>query len=262
MAEAQTQPTRSTPGRGIGHVHLKVADIDRALEFYCGVLGFELTQRWATRRRSSPPAAITTTSASTPGSRRAAARRRRGPRASFTSRSSTRPGATLADALRRVRDAGIPLDGASDHGVSEALYLRDPDENGVELYWDRPRGRVAARPRRSRTGGDVHRAARPRRPARRARLTLSRAAPPLRAVLAAELLQADAGFGDLRRRLVASPASARSRADSSESSKSSAISSGVTRESSSISAAFSSSTCCWAAASSSSVGTRRRRRAR
>jgi catechol 2,3-dioxygenase len=88
------------PGVDIGHVHLKVAFIDRALEFYCGVLGttglFHVAIRYPTRR-------------------------------------------ALADALRRLAEAGIPLDGASDHGVSEALYLRDPDSNGVELYCDRPR---------------------------------------------------------------------------------------------------------------------------
>ena len=122
----------------IGHVHLKVAELDRALSFYHGVLGFEITQRygrqavflsaggyhhhiglntWQSAGGAPPP-----------------------------------PGATglfhlailyptrglLADALRRVIAAGIELDGASDHGVSEALYLRDPDQNGVELYWDRP----------------------------------------------------------------------------------------------------------------------------
>ena len=123
----------------IGHVHLKVADLDRALGFYCGVLGFELTQRY-------------------------------GPSAAFVSAggyhhhiglntwesqggAAPAPGTTglyhlaivyptraeLADALRRVVEARIPLDGAADHGVSEALYLRDPDQNGVELYWDRPR---------------------------------------------------------------------------------------------------------------------------
>ncbi len=125
-------------GVRIGHVHLKVADLERALGFYCGVLGFELTQRYGEQAAfiaagdyhhhiglntweslgGSPPA----------------------------------PGATglyhlailyptrkaLADALRRLIAARIPLDGASDHGVSEALYLRDPDSNGVELYWDRP----------------------------------------------------------------------------------------------------------------------------
>jgi catechol 2,3-dioxygenase len=127
------------PGVRIGHVHLKVADIERALAFYCGVLGFELTQRygpgaafvsaggyhhhiglntWESRGGSPPPARST-------GLYHLAIL--------YPTR------AALADALRRLIDAGIPLDGASDHGVSEALYLRDPDENGVELYWDKPR---------------------------------------------------------------------------------------------------------------------------
>jgi catechol 2,3-dioxygenase len=126
------------PAVRIGHVHLKVADLERSLGFYCGVLGFEITQRYGTQaafvsaggyhhhmglntwesRGGSPPPPGTTglyhTAILYP-TRRA-----------------------LADALRRVLEAGIPLDGASDHGVSEALYLRDPDDNGVELYWDRP----------------------------------------------------------------------------------------------------------------------------
>ena len=125
-------------GTRIGHVHLKVADLDRALAFYVGVLGFDIIQRYGAQaafisaggyhhhiglntwesRGGSPPAPGTTglyhTAILYP----------------------TRP--ALADALRRVVAAGIKLDGASDHGVSEALYLRDPDENGVELYWDRP----------------------------------------------------------------------------------------------------------------------------
>jgi catechol 2,3-dioxygenase len=127
------------PGTRIGHVHLKVADLDRALAFYCGVLGFELTQRYGPgaafvsaggyhhhiglntweSRGGKPPAPRTT------GLYHLAIL--------YPTR------AALADALRRLIKAGIPLDGASDHGVSEALYLRDPDENGVELYWDRPR---------------------------------------------------------------------------------------------------------------------------
>jgi catechol 2,3-dioxygenase len=125
-------------GTRIGHVHLKVADLDRALAFYQGVLGFELTQRYG------PQAAFLSaggyhhhiglnTWESEGG----------GPPAPGTTGLyhvailyPTR--AALADALRRLIDAGIPLDGASDHGVSEALYLRDPDGNGVELYWDRP----------------------------------------------------------------------------------------------------------------------------
>jgi catechol 2,3-dioxygenase len=134
-------PETTTPiiaGTRIGHVHLKVADLERALGFYCGVLGFELMQQrsgaafisaggyhhhiglntWESKG-GSPPALGTTglyhTAILYP----------------------TRP--ALADALYRVIEAGIRLDGASDHGVSEALYLRDPDQNGVELYWDRPK---------------------------------------------------------------------------------------------------------------------------
>lgn len=125
-------------GARIGHVHLKVADIERALGFYCGVLGFELMQHygreaafvsaggyhhhiglntWESRGAPPPPAHTT-------GLYHLAI--------VYPTRSA------LADALRRVQQAGIPLDGAADHGVSEALYLRDPDDNGVELYWDRP----------------------------------------------------------------------------------------------------------------------------
>jgi catechol 2,3-dioxygenase len=122
----------------IGHVHLKVADIERALAFYHGVLGFDVTQRWADSaaflsaggyhhhiglntwqsRGGSPPAAGTT------GLFHVAIR--------YPDR------AQLADALRRVLEARVPLEGATDHGVSEAIYLRDPDGNGVELYRDRP----------------------------------------------------------------------------------------------------------------------------
>ena len=125
------------PRTRIGHVHLKVADIERALRFYRDVLGFELTQRygrdaafisaggyhhhiglnvWESRGGSPPP---------------------RGTTGLYHLAILYPDRASLADALRRVLDAGIPLDGASDHGVSEALYLRDPDGNGVELYRDR-----------------------------------------------------------------------------------------------------------------------------
>jgi catechol 2,3-dioxygenase len=131
-------PAPIPTGVRIGHVHLKVSNIQRALDFYCGVLGFQLMQRF-------------------------------GPDAAFISAGGYHhhiglntwesaggpppaPGTTglyhlailyptrrdLANALVRLAEAGIPLDGASDHGVSEALYLRDPDDNGVELYWDRP----------------------------------------------------------------------------------------------------------------------------
>ncbi|MBV9568314.1 MAG: VOC family protein [Hyphomicrobiales bacterium] len=131
-------PAPIDPGTRIGHVHLKVADLDRALAFYCGVLGFGLKQRYGSQAAfisagnyhhhiglntwesagGGPPAPGTT------GLYHLAIL--------YPTR------AKLADALRRLIAADIPLDGASDHGVSEALYLRDPDDNGVELYWDRP----------------------------------------------------------------------------------------------------------------------------
>lgn len=125
-------------GVRIGHVHLKVANLERALAFYCGVLGFQLTQRygagaafisaggyhhhlglntWESLGGSPPPPGTT---------------------GLFHTAILYPTRAALADGLERLRKAGIPLDGASDHGVSEALYLRDPDGNGVELYWDRP----------------------------------------------------------------------------------------------------------------------------
>src|SRR5881398_3533302 len=127
------------PRVDIGHVHLKVSNIDQALGFYCGVLGFEVTQRhggeaaflsaggyhhhlglntWESRGGSPPPSGTT-------GLYHVAIR--------YPDR------ATLGDALRRLGDAGIPVSGATDHGVSEAIYLRDPDGNGIELYRDRPR---------------------------------------------------------------------------------------------------------------------------
>jgi catechol 2,3-dioxygenase len=126
------------PDVRIGHVHLKVANLERALAFYCGVLGFQLTQCygqdaafvsaggyhhhiglniWESRGGSPPPRGTT-------GLYHVAIL--------YPSRKE------LADALQRLLRAGVQIDGASDHGVSEALYLRDPDENGIELYWDRP----------------------------------------------------------------------------------------------------------------------------
>lgn len=127
------------PGVRIGHVHLKVADLDRALKFYCDVLGFELQQRFGTQAAFISAGGYhhhigLNTWESAGGSPPP-------PRATGLYHLAilypTR--ARLADALRRVLAAGIELEGASDHGVSEALYLRDPDDNGVELYWDRPR---------------------------------------------------------------------------------------------------------------------------
>ena len=125
-------------GTRIGHVHLKVADLERALGFYRDVLGFQVKQRYGDQavfiaaddyhhhiglntwesKGGQPPAPGTTGLFHTA--------------ILYPTRSA------LADALHRVLSAGIQLDGASDHGVSQALYLRDPDQNGVELYWDRP----------------------------------------------------------------------------------------------------------------------------
>lgn len=126
------------PGVRIGHVHLKVADLERALGFYCGVLGFRVMQRfgrqaafvsaggyhhhlglntWESLGGAPPPAGST---------------------GLYHTAILYPTRAELADALRRVLAAGLALDGAADHGVSEALYLHDPDRNGVELYWDRP----------------------------------------------------------------------------------------------------------------------------
>jgi catechol 2,3-dioxygenase len=125
-------------GVRIGHVHLKVSDLDRSLGFYCGVLGFALKQRidgaafvaagdyhhhiaintWESLGATPPPPGTTGLY-------------------HLAILYPTRP--LLADALRRVRSAGLELDASTDHGVNESLYLKDPDQNGVELYWDRPR---------------------------------------------------------------------------------------------------------------------------
>lgn len=132
-------PDAINPDVRIGHVHLRVADLERSLRFYCGVLGFELMQRmgdqaafvsaggyhhhiglntWESRGGSPPPPGTT---------------------GLFHVGILYPARAALADALGRLMKARIRLDGASDHGVSEALYLRDPDQNGLELYWDKPR---------------------------------------------------------------------------------------------------------------------------
>src|SRR5271157_4992000 len=139
-------PRPIDPQVRIGHVHLKVADLERLLRFYCDVLGFQLTQRygaqaafvsaggyhhhtglntWESLGGSPPPAGSTWLYHIA---------------ILYPTRKS------LADALRRLIVAGIRLDGASDHGVSEALYLRAPDDNGVELYWDRPQEAWSRKP--------------------------------------------------------------------------------------------------------------------
>ena len=138
MASSEIQSRPIDPGVRIGHAHLKVSDLERSLRFYCGVLGFELIQRIPSAAFISaggyhhhialntweslggPPPAPGTTGLY-----------------HIAILYPTR--AALADALKRLHDAGIALDGASDHGVSEALYLLDPDGNGLELYRDRKR---------------------------------------------------------------------------------------------------------------------------
>jgi catechol 2,3-dioxygenase len=126
-------------GVRIGHVHLKVADLERALDFYCGVLGFQLMQRFG-RSAAFVSAGgyhhhIGLNTWESAGGRPPP----RGSTGLFHLAILYPTRALLGDALQRLTAAKISLDGASDHGVSEALYLRDPDENGVELYWDRPK---------------------------------------------------------------------------------------------------------------------------
>ena len=123
----------------IGHVHLKVADLDRALAFYHDVLGFEITQRYGRQAAFLSAGGYhhhigLNTWESEGGTQPAP-----GTTGLYHVAIVYPTRAELADALSRLRKSGIPLEGASDHGVSEALYLRDPDGNGVELYWDRPK---------------------------------------------------------------------------------------------------------------------------
>ena len=137
-SEATEGGGKIDPGVDIGHVHLRVSDLDRAVRFYRDALGFDLTSQvpgaaflsaggyhhhiglntWESRGGSPPPRGTTGLF-------------------HFAIRYPTRR--ALADALRRLGEHGVRLEGASDHGVSEALYLHDPDRNGIELYWDRPR---------------------------------------------------------------------------------------------------------------------------
>ena len=126
------------PGARIGHVHLKVSDLDRALDFYSGVLGLELQQRWNGAAFVSAGGYHHHIGLNTWQSE-GGPRPPPGTTGLFHTAILYPNRAALATALRRVLEAGIPLTGASDHGVSEALYLDDPDGNGVELYWDRPR---------------------------------------------------------------------------------------------------------------------------
>src|SRR5687768_7697509 len=130
--------TAIDPGVRIGHVHLKVSDLERSLAFYCGVLGFELTQRYGAQAAFISAGAYHHHPGLNPWERRGGGPPRPGATGPNHPAIPSPPRAALADALRRLAEAGIPLTGTSDHGVSEALYLSDPDGNGLELYWDRP----------------------------------------------------------------------------------------------------------------------------
>lgn len=125
-------------GARIGHVHLKVADLDRALGFYCGVLGFQLMQRYGTQAAFVSAGGYHHHLGLNTWESLGATPPPPGHTGLYHTAILYPTRADLADALRRLLAAEVPLDGASDHGVSEALYLRDPDENGVELYWDKP----------------------------------------------------------------------------------------------------------------------------
>ena len=125
------------PGVRIGHVHLKVADLERALAFYCGVLGFEITQRYGTQAAFVSAGGYHHHIGLNTWESRGGKAPPRGTTGLYHVAILYPDRASLADALRRLIKHGVPLDGASDHGVSEALYLHDPDGNGLELYVDR-----------------------------------------------------------------------------------------------------------------------------
>ena len=132
------EPAPIDPAVRIGHVHLKVANLERALAFYCGVLGFEITQRMGDSAAFVSAGGYHHHIGLNPWESAGGRPPPRGTTGLYHLAILYPNWAALADALRRLERAGIPLDGASDHGVSEALYLRDPDENGVELYRDQP----------------------------------------------------------------------------------------------------------------------------
>lgn len=123
----------------IGHVHLKVSNLERSISFYAGVLGFAVMQRWGSQAAFLSSGDYHHHLGLNTWESRGGSAPEPGTTGLYHLAILYPDRATLGDALRRVREASIPLDGASDHGVSEALYLRDPDGNGVELYRDRPR---------------------------------------------------------------------------------------------------------------------------
>ncbi len=127
------------PETRIGHVHLKVSDLEASLQFYCDVLGFELTQRYGTQAAFVSAGGYHHHIGLNTWESKGGSHPPRGTTGLFHVAIVYPTRKSLADALRRLIAVGVPLDGASDHGVSEALYLHDPDGNGLELYWDRPR---------------------------------------------------------------------------------------------------------------------------
>jgi catechol 2,3-dioxygenase len=135
--EPQLTPRPIDPQVHIGHVHLKVADLDRALAFYCGVLGFELKQRYGSQAAFVAAGGYHHHLGLNTWEKRGGSPPPHGTTGLFHLAILYPSRAVLADALKRLIESHVPLDGASDHGVSQALYLRDPDGNGVELYWDR-----------------------------------------------------------------------------------------------------------------------------
>ncbi|MGY2047617.1 VOC family protein [Methylobacterium sp. JK268] len=137
MSDALT-PRPVDPGTRIGHVHLKVADLDRALAFYCGVLGFSLMQRYGEQAAFVSAGGYHHHIGLNTWESRGGPRPAPGTTGLYHAAILYPTREALADALARLDAAGIPLTGASDHGVSQALYLDDPDGNGLELYWDRP----------------------------------------------------------------------------------------------------------------------------
>ncbi|ACA18854.1 Glyoxalase/bleomycin resistance protein/dioxygenase [Methylobacterium sp. 4-46] len=137
MGETLT-PAPIDPGTRIGHVHLKVADLDRALAFYCGVLGFGLMQRYGHQAAFVSAGGYHHHIGLNTWESRGGPRPAPGTTGLYHAAILYPSRVALADALARLEAAGIPLTGASDHGVSQALYLDDPDRNGLELYWDRP----------------------------------------------------------------------------------------------------------------------------
>ncbi|WP_424985547.1 VOC family protein [Microbulbifer sp. S227A] len=123
----------------VGHVHLKVSDLERSIAFYSGVLGFDVMQRYGNRAAFLGAGGYHHHIGLNTWESAGATPPPPGHTGLYHSAFLFPDRASLAQVLRRVVDAGIALDGAADHGVSEALYLRDPDQNGVELYRDRPR---------------------------------------------------------------------------------------------------------------------------